>query len=245
MSREPEEIWCKVLTENLRPALMGQLIQGFIHNLSGPLQILGMQLEFLGLLRQQKNQLLQRLLSQTSLDPQSTEKLKKILEGEQERLANVVDQIERINQLLSAFSLKTNLDRTFIELNDFVREEITFWEANLFFKHEVKKDLRLHPSGVMVKTVYPILRGAVDLVLNWIIEHGLSKDETKIVTFETRPEPSLAISYLGLSLPPILPFKEIIKEGRIEALNLALARDLFSELGSVELKGNQAIFRFH
>ena len=242
MAKEPEEVWSGLLVEHIRPALMGRLVQGFIHNLSGPPQILSMQLEFLSFLRQKKKKLLEGVLLK-GMDPDTREKLYQMLEGEDERLQNVVEQVERINQLLSAFSLKTNPDRTFIELNDFIREEIIFWEANLFFKHEVKKELSLFPSGVTVKTIYPLLRGAVDLVLCWIIDHGF--DEEKVITFETRPDPSLVIAYKGTPIPQQTSVREVVRRGDPWPLYPVLAREIFQEIGNLEFKGNEAIFRFH
>ncbi|QJA05382.1 hypothetical protein FVE67_00620 [Thermosulfurimonas marina] len=117
--------------ELLRPAALGLLFKGYLHNLRGPLQAALMQVE-----------LLAGRLQNLSLP----EKARQVLAEDLERLKR--QHYRLINLLVAAEEDLSSEEEGPWPLHEFLEREILFWEADLAFKHRVKKEIHLEEAHI-------------------------------------------------------------------------------------------------
>mgnify|MGYP005624630261 CR=1 FL=1 len=109
-----------------RLAVLGRLMAGLIHNVNGPLQTIGIDLELMALQSMQDG-------------PSNIELAKKI----GPRLQRMEGEFDAINQLIRTTSVRASTNEEYNHyrtLNDFIEDEFSFLKANLYFKHVVRKD---------------------------------------------------------------------------------------------------------
>jgi len=151
------EISLNDLTRLYRLASLGKVIDGLVHNLNGPLQNLGMDMEMMNNFLMGKNQLHDGLAKDVGI-----------------RLKRMEEEFERIRRLIKTTSMRATLDDDYqecINLNDFLQQELSFLKANLYFKHNVHTELELE-DGLPSLSILP--RG-VPLYLSWFI-HSLIEE---------------------------------------------------------------------
>lgn len=98
---------------------LGSLIRGYFHNLKGTLQSLSLQTQILYM----KKDLL--------ISPQAHPTLEKIIQ--------LLEKLQK--QIDVALDEASNEDQGPWDLKDIMERELLFWEANLSFKHKVKKEI--------------------------------------------------------------------------------------------------------
>ncbi len=203
----------------LRKAACGFLVQGIIHNMSGPLQILSMQVE----------------LMSTTLEGLSeipAEEVVKILEEQYQKVSQIADQVERLRSLLAAITEITEDSPTMLDLNELVRREIIFWEGDLVFKHEVQKDLKLSPGPLLVYAS-PAAANQGLCCLFWGFVPTLSKGRGRleIITEGKDEGPRAIVNLKGVELSPDNPF-------------LGLACEFLSPYATLDLATDTIILQF-
>ncbi len=106
----------------------GKLVQGLIHNLNGPLQNLGMDMDMI------------RFSLQNGQGPSPA-----LIEEIETRIRRMGDEFEQINRLIRACASRVTEDdeEGYLTLADFLDQEITFLKTNLYFKHNVKSEILL------------------------------------------------------------------------------------------------------
>ncbi|OAG28136.1 hypothetical protein TH606_03075 [Thermodesulfatator autotrophicus] len=148
----------------LPKAACGHLVQGLIHNFSGPLQIISMQLEMLKfyLARQPENEISKTLL---------------------EKFSQMEDQIKRLKDLLDAANIITQETPSPLNLNEILEKMLIFWEADLKFKHDITKIADFAEEISVVAPPAKIYRGFCALF--WALVPFAVKNKTafKIRTF--------------------------------------------------------------
>ena len=151
----------------VRIASLGKLMNGLIHNLNGPLQNLGMDMEMM------LHSLTGKGLSRDDLAKNMVTRLNR-MEGE----------FEHINHLIKTTSLKSDPENDYqgyANLNDFLEEELSFLDANLYFKHHVRKEIHLE-DNLAALTNFP---KGVGMPLSWFLHalaEELEKEELKSLT---------------------------------------------------------------
>ena len=126
------EISLKEMIEILKMASMGKLMNGLIHNLNSPLQNIGMDIELTAMYLKNTNQ-----------------EVKEITEKLNSRIERMENEFERINQILKRGTINTHMDEYYLNsmtLTLFIQQVIKMLEANLYFKHNVKKEIQLIPD---------------------------------------------------------------------------------------------------
>lgn len=120
----------KISLENLsriyQTATLGKLMSGLIHNLNGPLQNIGIDMEMM----------MHLLMENRSLEDD-------LIDDFGNRLKRMEGEFDTINQLIRTAAAKANLDEDsheYLNINDFLEQEFSFLNANLHFKHNVQKD---------------------------------------------------------------------------------------------------------
>ena len=144
----------------VRMASLGKLMNGLVHNLNGPLQNLGMDMEMM------LHSLTGKGLSHDDLVKNMAIRLNR-MEGE----------FEHINHLIKTTSLRADPEddyQGYANLNEFLEEELSFLEANLYFKHHVRKEIHLEEDLASL-TNFP---KGVAMSLSWFL-HALTEELEK------------------------------------------------------------------
>jgi len=126
------EISLKEMIEILKMASMGKLMNGLIHNLNSPLQNIGMDIELAAMYLKNTEQAVKEI----------TEKLNS-------RIERMEKEFERINQILKRGAINIQMDEYYLKsmtLTLFLQQVMKMLEANLYFKHNVKKEINLIPD---------------------------------------------------------------------------------------------------
>lgn len=106
---------------------LGKLMGGLIHNINGPLQNIGLDLEMAEYM----------LKKDDSPCEQKIEKL-------QSRLTRIEEELNRLNSMIETASSRTlqiDQNKMYVTINDFLEQELSFLNANLYFKHNIDKSL--------------------------------------------------------------------------------------------------------
>ena len=156
-----------------RKAILGAFVQGYFHNLRGSLQSLSLPLQRLMLnpskyLTEEGLTLFQKMLS-------------------------ALDKLN--NQLNVALADLTKEDEGPWDLFEVMQKEMLFWEADLRFKHKIKKEV-LEKSKAMVKLPYNILLGILCLVEAELYQALNEGSELKIV-ISSEPNSCVIFSWSG------------------------------------------------
>jgi len=162
-----------------RQAAFGHLIQGIVHNMKSPLTAIraGAQtaLATVRHLVNEKDAIPDEVRAPLECIIRSLE----IVETGSKRLT------EMINQMMARSHQDHNEKPQEVDLNDIVRDELSFLESDLTFKHRVKKEIKLSASplpvlvvpGEMSQVVANLVGNAIDAM------HGCNAPR---ITIETR-----------------------------------------------------------
>lgn len=153
-----------------RLTCVGKLVGGLIHNLNGPLQNLGLDLEM--------------AIHTLKIDSLLDEGLKKDI---QSRLIRMQEEYERIDQLIKISSLKADADEDyhrFLHFNNFLNQELEFFKTNLYFKHNVHTELELQDNLPSTSNLSKDFFQAFSWFLQAVIEE-LESREIKVLTLKT------------------------------------------------------------
>jgi hypothetical protein len=118
---------------------LGKLIGGLIHNINGPLQNIGLDLE-----------MSRYMLKDDSSPPEEkTEKL-------HTRLGRIEEELDRLNDMIKIASSRTALvdeENVYININDYLQQELTFLRANLYLKHNIDIKLNLTDNPPLARNL--------------------------------------------------------------------------------------------
>ncbi len=148
------EIFLNDLIKTYSLASVGRLMNGLVHNLNGPLQNLGIDMEMLN----------HSLLDHGDIEDEFIKKM-------HGRIKRMEGEFERINNLIRLTSTRGELENASHggpDLKEFIEQEISFLNANLYFKHNVEKDLQMADN---LPSLARLPEGIIPF-LSWFI-HGL------------------------------------------------------------------------
>ncbi|MCB0833312.1 MAG: PAS domain-containing protein [Bacteroidetes bacterium] len=162
---------------------MSLILQGVAHNLNTPLGTIRGRAELL-IHQIRKNAHLCAAVSETKLQQDIEQFHAKLSKG----LDEIVAQVDRASVLIHGFadkvSLEMNTVETEIDINKLVEQEFRFFESSLFFKHKVKKELRLDPT---IKPIIGVYRDFSQAIYNLIVNSmkATSDKEERILIART------------------------------------------------------------
>lgn len=193
--------------ELCRTLALGSLMRGYFHNLKGTLQSLSLQLQILYM----KKDLL--------VSPQGHPNIEKALQF----LQKLQNQIEVALEDLS------NNEEGPWDLKEIMEKELLFWEANLFFKHKVTKEI-LEEKKVFIQCPLNELRGTLCLIEEALYPALKEGDHLRIIlTQEDRPKIIFETSQ---------GFEE-------EALQKLKTRLPYISIGDLEVESHKVILSFN
>jgi hypothetical protein len=108
---------------------VGKLIQGLVHNLNGPLQNLGMDME-----------MMQHTLGSDKRLP------KDLSDSFLARLQRMETEFDQVNHLIKSAAMRVELEGDFLRSGDIkslLEQEVSFLNADLYFKHNVRKEIQI------------------------------------------------------------------------------------------------------
>ncbi len=159
----------------LHKAACGHLVQGLVHNMSGPLQILSMQIELI-------KASFGRLLKEANQECQP------LLEQQQTKILQIDEQIERLRNILNTINEVTEENATSIELNQLLQQAIVFWEGDLRFKHQVPKEFHLADETLFFFAPPGPIRQGLCALFWWFVPHLVETKGGLIITTEKTEE---------------------------------------------------------
>ncbi len=127
----------EILPREKNKLFLAESLPGLLHNIFGPLGALTGRLEML----KQKN-------------PQSLQY------DELLRLTQVVQR--SLKSLGHKISQERQLDLSEVDINSFLREELQYLQSDQFFKHQIKKNIKLDPQVRAVESHYASLSGILN-----------------------------------------------------------------------------------
>ena len=154
----------------LKLSSIGKLMSGLLHNLNGPLQNLGMDMELMN----------NTLMDEGRLSNDQAKDLST-------RLDRMEAEFDRIKKIIMTFSMKVSLEEDynrFININEFLRRELSFFEANLYFKHNVNAKLQLQDGLPLIRNPPKDLKLALSCFIQAIIEE-LESQQIKRLNLKT------------------------------------------------------------
>jgi len=137
----------KKLMATERKAVVGRMVQGMVHNLKGPLMVM---LGRATLSRERAG----HLLAMPGRDQAEVNELTDLVQ-DQTAIEEAVGKIDYMARNLMAKSRNEAIDTARdLDLNAVIRKELTFLESDLFFKHQVKKQIDLDPALPVFHGIY-------------------------------------------------------------------------------------------
>ncbi|MFP5213451.1 MAG: sensor histidine kinase [Acidobacteriota bacterium] len=146
-SGSASERYLEALIEKDRLSYLSGFVQGFVHNINGPLQNISMLSEILSKGEDAQD----RFVRARCTD--STEEWEGLYDGQRKRIQQLTQQVFAIADMLRDFMLLHEVERNeaSVDVNLVLSKLASVFRADLFFKHQVSFDLRLTKNLPMVK----------------------------------------------------------------------------------------------
>jgi hypothetical protein len=161
--------------EFYRLVTLGKLIQGLVHNLNGPLQNLGMDME-----------MMEHTLENDQRFP------KELSESLLARLQRMESEFDQVGRIIRSAAMRIDMEGDFLRygnLKSLLEEEISFLQANLYFKHNVRKEIQLSEDLLHVDSVSHEIVRALCWLIQAVVEE-MEKGTAKLFGLSGRRAPS-------------------------------------------------------
>ncbi len=167
-------------------ASLGRVTGGLIHNINGPLQNIGLDLE-----------MSQYMLRKESENNGVTENSIMV------RLKRIEDELERLNNMIKTSSNKImQADNGLQNFNEFLEQELSFLNTNLYFKHNVKTILQLDAPPPLTS----LLPENSILAFGWLLQRVIEEVEKlkgKKIYINTEKEEGLYKISIGAEITDV------------------------------------------
>ncbi len=195
----------KELIRTERQAAFGQLIQGIVHNLKGPLTtIRGSAQACRATLRMIRTEIDEA--GETPLP--DNPKITKLTDGAIKAIDLSETASTRLTEMINSLMSKSSADQASkperLDLNTIVRSELNFMEGDLHFKHHIKKNIELTPSPLPIMAIAPEIAQVFNNIIGNAIDamHGNVDQAISISTTKKNRYASLSISDTGNGIAP-------------------------------------------
>ena len=194
-------------------ASLGKVTGGLIHNINGPLQNIGLDLE-----------MSQYMLRKETEDNGVTESNILI------RLKRIEDELDRLNNIIKTSSNKIlQSDNCLKNFNEFIEEELSFLTTNLYYKHNVETTLHLDAPPPLT-SIFP--ENSL-LAFGWLLQRVIEEVENlkgNTLFIKTEIEKGLYKIHIDADLTNIpASINDIFKNTNFDSDNLT-ARENESDL---------------
>jgi len=139
------------LIHSERQAAIGMLIQGIVHNMNGPIGAIGLLSDNIRLTQQS----VAKLLHDDSADEAA--QVHKAMDDVRESSELIHAAQQKLAHMVHSMLVKSRADKSsdmeVLDLNGIVERELDFLDADMAFKHEVRKEIDLDPRPLPVEVV--------------------------------------------------------------------------------------------
>jgi hypothetical protein len=140
-------------------ASLGKITGGLIHNINGPLQNIGLDLEM--------SQYILRKEAEGNGGAESNIVV---------RLKRIEDELDRLNNMIKISSHKiTQSDNGLHNFNEFIEQELSFLNTNLYYKHNVETTLQLDAPPPLMS----ILPENSVMAFGWLLQSVVEEVESR------------------------------------------------------------------
>lgn len=174
--------------QDLELAFLGSLVPGIIHNMATPLSgVLGAT----QLLEKRASQISELLTDLERLGEAEQAELLKHLDRNRTNVDILARNAKHLAEILQCLVQRINRGSSSVKeyhsLNELLQNELHFLEANLTFKHKVKKQLSLGEEISTIKYVYGYVATTIDeFVTSCMVAHDV-KNGMMEIDFITMP----------------------------------------------------------
>jgi two-component system NtrC family sensor kinase len=188
---------------------IGYLVKGIVHNLNSPMQILSMNIEMLKMDIAKNIKATESILA-LSLPDTAANQLKELadnLQGRTYRLSQMEETLARMENMVNVITNRSQGGEDGqkpLILNQVLEEELDFWNADLFFKHQVEKQLALPTTPTLIVINEAYLRDLIDGLLDACIKQMLKTEKRDLkITSHQKDEAtwSLEFEHTGNAFP--------------------------------------------
>ena len=158
----------KRLIDQEKTAIIGRLTQGMVHNLKNPIQTI-----------------------QTSVDLIETKAVKLKDSSILNYTEYILQSLTKINQIMDALMLKSVKDQStelqLLDLNELLNQEILILEANLHFKHRLRKNYYFDPQIPKI----PLIYSGISQIFHNLIDNAIAAmwgRKHQVLTIVTRQD---------------------------------------------------------
>jgi PAS domain S-box-containing protein len=164
------------LMEQHKLSSIGTLVQGIAHNMNSPLTGISGRAQLLEKRLEKQREKLLRLSEETGIKKlnETIEECGKLIKD----TISIEENVDRLAGIIKNMMYKGWQEQTeelqMININDLIREELAFLEADMFFKHDIIKTCNFDQSIPPIKAVYGdfshsflnFIRNALDAMYN-------------------------------------------------------------------------------
>jgi hypothetical protein len=188
---------------------IGHLAKGIVHNLNGFMQILSMNIEMLKMDIEKDLKVIE-LTTYPGLPDTAASQLKNVAVNLRERLKRLSRMEESLTNMENMINIITNRNQNGgdrqkpVILRQVVEEELDFWNADLFFKHRIEKQLSLPSTPTLIVINEGYLRDLIDGLLDACIKQMRETEERYLkLTLYQKDEAtwSLEFEHTGNAFP--------------------------------------------
>ncbi|MCB2188680.1 MAG: hypothetical protein KQJ78_19855 [Deltaproteobacteria bacterium] len=156
----PPEVVAALLAQE-KLCLVGRLLKGVVHNISGAVQMIRLPLDLL----------------EMRLPPDADENIRAKLRAAQEGISRLTEELG----LLAAKSTQPSQSHAqTVSLPDLAREQLAFWRAHPYFKHEMKVETLLSGTPPQVEAGYDDLALAFNALVANAVENAEAAGEREM-----------------------------------------------------------------
>ncbi len=194
------------LFDHFQDCLVGRLAKGIVHNINGPIQILSMQLELCRFGLSNNVHAMEELIASGHLEERARQLCKGFsdLSSRIDQMEDALHRIEHNVRLVGNRGDTRDPEPRPLILTSILQEELDFWKADLFFKHQVEVHTDFPEEPPIIFAVEKTLRDLLDGVLGACVEQLKGSDTKKMsVSLKKTPDSSIELNFehSGLSFP--------------------------------------------
>ena len=195
MEEVQHEMQMELMRQNKFSAI-GLLIQGIIHNMNSPLTRMLNRSEYLIKwleMKKEETTKLSKNIKNNHFDQKLEEYGKIIREVEL-----IFDDIDVLSNIVANLTHKGQQEQTaqpqWIDINGLLKEELQFYEGDMFFKHKVEKKYIFDESIPYIKAVYSDLSQSFTNIIKNSLEAMQNTEQKKLTITTTYDEDSICFT---------------------------------------------------
>ena len=168
----------KELVKSERQAAFGQLVQGIVHNMRNPLNVISMSFELL----ETKTKGIRKLAEGFADD--TKKELNDAILTILDLCGAGIKSTQRLENMLKSMMLRGRRDKSSaienVDLNDMIRQELDFMAADNEFKNNTKKTIKLMDKKICIEVVPAEIAQVIQNLLRNAMDAMYNKSEKKL-----------------------------------------------------------------